>query len=400
LERINKNLLFVTLSRINSLEEHSIYSDLLKCFSNNGYNITIVSPVERRYNITTRIRVIDNITFLDVNTLNIQKTSIFEKGLGTILIKFNYILSIKKYLSNYSYDLVLYTTPPITFYPVIKYLKFKYKSFCYLLLKDIFPQNAVDLGIIKKNSILYYYFRNQEMKLYKISDFIGCMSKGNLEYILENNKFLNKKKVEVNPNSISLHKTIQYYYKKTNQTLRFIYGGNLGKPQGIPFLINAIKACSDIKDIEFIIAGNGTEDYLIKEWLKSDNPKNVTYFPMLPQLEYNKLLMSADIGLICLDKKFTIPNYPSRILSYMEYGMPIICLTDNITDVGKEAKENGYGFWCLSDDYITFKKYVLKLKNNPHLIYQMGKSSIKYLHENFEVSNTFNIIHKHLINKK
>jgi glycosyltransferase involved in cell wall biosynthesis len=400
LERINKNLIFVTLSRINSLEEHSIYSDLLKCFSNNGYNITIVSPVERRFKIGTRLREVNQITYLDVRTLNIQKTNFFEKGLGTILIKFNYIFSIKKYLSTRSYDLVLYTTPPITFYPVIKYLKLKYKSFCYLLLKDIFPQNAVDLGFIKKNSLLYHYFRNQEIKLYKISDFIGCMSRANLEYILRNNKFLDKKKVEVNPNSISINRINQYDNKKINQSLKLIYGGNLGKPQGIPYLINAIKACSDINNIEFVIAGNGTEDYLVKEWIKNENPKNVTYFPMLPQLEYDKLLLSADIGLICLDKKFTIPNYPSRILSYMEYGMPVICLTDDNTDVGKEARQNGYGYWCLSDDVITFKNLVLKFKNNPQIIYQMGQNSIKYLHENFEVSNSFNIIQKHLINRK
>ena len=400
MERINKNLIFVTLSRINSLEEHSIYSDLLKCFSNNGYNITIVSPVERRFNIGTRLREVNHITYLDVKTLNIQKTNFFEKGLGTILIKFNYIFSIKKYLSTRSYDLVLYTTPPITFYPVIKYLKFKYKSFCYLLLKDIFPQNAVDLGIIKKNSLLYHYFRNQEIKLYKISDFIGCMSMANLEYILRNNKFLDKKKVEVNPNSISINRINQYDNKKINQSLKLIYGGNLGKPQGIPYLINAIKACSDINNIEFVIAGNGTEDYLVKEWIKNENPKNVTYFPMLPQLEYDKLLLSADIGLICLDKKFTIPNYPSRILSYMEYGMPVICLTDDNTDVGKEARQNGYGYWCLSDDVIAFKNLVLKFKNNPQIIYQMGQNSIKYLHENFEVSNSFNIIQKHLINRE
>ncbi len=400
MERINKNLIFVTLSRINSLEEHSIYSDLLKCFSNNGYNITIVSPVERRFKIGTRLREVNQITYLDVRTLNIQKTNFFEKGLGTILIKFNYIFSIKKYLSTRSYDLVLYTTPPITFYPVIKYLKLKYKSFCYLLLKDIFPQNAVDLGFIKKNSLLYHYFRNQEIKLYKISDFIGCMSRANLEYILRNNKFLDKKKVEVNPNSISINRINQYDNKKINQSLKLIYGGNLGKPQGIPYLINAIKACSDINNIEFVIAGNGTEDYLVKEWIKNENPKNVTYFPMLPQLEYDKLLLSADIGLICLDKKFTIPNYPSRILSYMEYGMPVICLTDDNTDVGKEARQNGYGYWCLSDDVITFKNLVLKFKNNPQIIYQMGQNSIKYLHENFEVSNSFNIIQKHLINRK
>lgn len=400
MEKVNKNLIFVTLSRISSIEDQSIYSDLLKCFSENGYNVTIVSPVERKYNINTVLRESNNVTFLDVKTLNIQKANFIEKGIGSVLIKFQYITAIKKYLSNKSFDLVLYTTPPITFYSVIKYLKNKNNSFCYLLLKDIFPQNAVDLGIFKKNSLFYHYFRNQEIKLYKISDFIGCMSKGNVDYILNHNKYLNKNKIEVNPNSIFLKGINLEKKKQRNRNLKFIYGGNLGKPQGILYLINAIKSCSDIENVEFIIAGNGTEDYLVKDWISNDNPKNVTYFDMLPQIEYENLLKDADIGLICLDKRFTIPNYPSRLLSYMKYGIPVICLTDVNTDIGKNARENGYGFWCESDDYNTFKSYVFKFLNNPEIILQMGVNANKHLYENFEVSNSFNIIHKHLFYKK
>jgi len=399
LERVNKNLIFVTLSRIDSLEDHSIYSDLLKCFSNEGYNITIVSSFERRFGINTRLRLISNITFLDIKTLNIQKSNIIEKGLGTILIKYNYILALKKYLPNKKYDLILYTTPPITFFSVIKYLKNKYNSLTYLLLKDIFPQNAVDLGIINKNGLLYRYFRNQEIKLYKISDYIGCMSKANVEYILRHNKYLNINKVEVIPNSIFINRNFQKENLKINQKLKLLYGGNLGKPQGIQYLINAIKASLDIENTEFIIAGNGTEDYLIKEWIYKDNPRNVLYYEMLPQSEYQKLLISVDIGLICLDKKFTIPNYPSRLLSYMEYGLPVICLTDNNTDIGKDAEENGYGFYCLSDDTESFRKYILNLKNNPQIIKQMSQNSLKYLNQNFNVINSFDIIQKHLLNK-
>ena len=399
MEKINKSLIFITLSRINSLEDRSIYSDLLKYFFNNGYDITVVSSIERNYGINTRLRVLNNITYLDVKTLNIQKSNIIEKGIGTILIQYNYISAIKKYLSTKSYDLILYTTPPITFFSVIKFLKNKYKSICYLLLKDIFPQNAVDLGIINYRCLLYYYFRNLEIKLYKISDHIGCMSQKNVDYILKQNKFLDNRKVEINPNSIAVQVSISKEKKKINQPLRLVYGGNLGKPQGIDYLICAIKACSDLKNIEFIIAGNGTEDYIIKDWIKNENPLNVLYFEMLPQDDYKVLLSNSDIGIICLDKKFTIPNYPSRILSYMENSMPVICLTDINTDIGKDAEENGYGFWCESDDVNRFRKIILRFQNNPEIIAQMGKNANKYLQDNFDVSNSFKIIHKHILYK-
>ena len=100
--------------------------------------------------------------------------------------------------------MILYSTPPITLTNLIKRLKKVSNAKTYLLLKDIFPQNAVDLNLLKHGGILYNYFRKQEKVLYKISDFIGCMSPANLKYVLDNNPQIEKKKLEVNPNSIEV----------------------------------------------------------------------------------------------------------------------------------------------------------------------------------------------------
>src|SRR5699024_8531098 len=134
---------------------------------------------------------------------NITKTSFLEKGISTLLLEYQYIKAIKKYLYLESFDLILYSTPPITFNSVIKYIKKRDNALSYLLLKDIFPQNEVDLGLFKKHSIINMYFRYKEKQLYRNSDAIGCMSKANVNYIIKNNK-IKKEKIEVNPNSVQI----------------------------------------------------------------------------------------------------------------------------------------------------------------------------------------------------
>jgi hypothetical protein len=78
------------------------------------------------------------------------------------------------------------------------------QAISYLLLKDIFPQNAVDIGMFGKNSLFYRMFRKKEVDLYKNSDFIGCMSPANVKFVIEHNNFIEPNRVEVAPNSIEI----------------------------------------------------------------------------------------------------------------------------------------------------------------------------------------------------
>ena len=283
---------------------------------------------------------------------------------------------------------------------LIVYLKKISNAKTYLLLKDIFPQNAVDLNIIKKDSFIYKYFRNKEKKLYKISDFIGCMSPANLNYLLKNNPDLKITKLEVNPNSIEvkekpLQSNIDLYakYNIPRGKIIFIFGGNLGVPQGIEYLKKSIENCKSIKEAFFLIVGDGTEYHKFNNWIQIESIYNTLLIKELPKTEFDEILNLSHVGLIFLNPLFTIPNFPSRILSYMQNSQPIICATDSVTDIGEIAVENNFGYKCLTSDLDTFSEYVVKLLNN-ELRTQMGINAFNYLKKEYDVHITYEKIIK------
>lgn len=319
-------------------------------------------------------------------------------------MEYQYQQAIHTYWKDVKFDLILYSTPPITFNKVIASLKIRYGAKTYLLLKDIFPQNAVDLGMFSKSSLFYWLFRKKEKQLYKLSDYIGCMSPANVEYVLKHNRFVNSNKVEVCPNSIELKKGNEYLIDRktlltklnipTNKLL-FIYGGNLGRPQGVDFLMDVIEANEARDDTYFIIVGNGTEYGRISQFFEINSPRNSSLLSSLPKEEYDNLVKVCDVGLIFLDRRFTIPNYPSRLLSYLENGMPVLFATDLNTDIGRIAETNGYGMWTESGDLHRFMKLVDNLVSDKDLMKIMGKNAYSYLCANYTVQNSYRIIMKH-----
>jgi glycosyltransferase involved in cell wall biosynthesis len=394
------NILFITLIKINSLEDRGIYDELLKKFDEEGHSIHVVSPNERRERKKTELIINNGLQLLKVKTFNIQKSNLFEKGLGTLAIEYQYLFAIKKYFKNVKFDLVLYSTPPITFTKVINFIKKRDKACSYLLLKDIFPQNAVDMGFIKKNGFLHKFFQKKERQLYEVSDYIGCLSKANIDYLKNHNLYLDFNKVEINPNTIS-PKYISYsssekeYIKlKYNIPLGkkiFIYGGNLGKPQGVEFLLDTILMCKR-SDVYFLIIGSGTKFNLIKNWFNNVNPQNATLLSFLPKNDYDKLLAACDVGLVFLHKDFTIPNYPSRLLSYLEMKMPVIAATDSNTDVGSDIEKNKCGYWVLSGDSLGMKNTIDNLMNDDQLFADMKENAWTFLLNEFTSDKSFRLI--------
>ena len=305
--------------------------------------------------------------------------------------------AIQKYWKNIRFNLILYSTPPITFNRIIASLKKRYNAKSYLLLKDIFPQNAVDLGMFSKNSLLYKFFRRKEERLYQLSDYIGCMSPANVEYLLKHNQFIKAETVELCPNSIELQKNSEWLESDRKALLRnlnipidkllFIYGGNLGRPQGVDFLMKVIAANENRDDTFFVIVGNGTEYGKMKRWFESNTLRNACLLSSLPKENYDKLVRSCDIGLIFLDKHFTIPNYPSRLLSYLENGMPVLLATDVNTDIGRIAEVNGYGLWTESGNLDMFMELVAWMSENREQRKVMGEKGYSYLLSNYTVEN-------------
>jgi len=405
------NIIFLTLVRIANIEDKGIYTDLMRKFRDSGHHVYIISPVERRLGLKTGVVHEVGVDILNVRTFNVQKTSAIEKGLGTLLIEWQFKRAIKKFFKGTEFDLILYSTPPITFSSVVRCLKRNNsRAISYLLLKDIFPQNAVDLGMFSKRSFIYRYFRYKEKELYRNSDYIGCMSPANVDFLLKHNPGIHDDRVEVAPNSIELNdirlqadeekSEYNYIRKKYNlptDRLIFIYGGNLGKPQGIDFLIKCLDAVKGRMDCHFVVVGNGTEYQKLEEWYQSNHDKshmiNVTIRKGLPKEDYDLLVRHCDVGLIFLDHRFSIPNYPSRLLSYLKNKKPVICATDPNTDIGRIAEDNGYGMCCESinpEDFVALVNRMIRSN-----IKDMGNCGYEFMKQNYLVEHTYDVILKH-----
>lgn len=406
------NLLFITLLDIRSVFEHNLYSDLMREFAKNGHDVSIISPIERRCREETHMveepigEANNCVHILKLKTGNIQKTKIIEKGISTALLESQLKLGVKRFFSNKRFDLVLYSTPPITIGSVVEYVKQRDNATTYLMLKDIFPQNAVDLGMLTKTGIkglLYRYLRNKEKKLYAISDRIGCMSQANKKYILEHNSGITSDQVEICPNCIEVRDLritqqerdeIREKYALPKDKKIFVYGGNLGKPQGIPFIIQCLKSQENSDNAFFLIVGNGTEYDKLEIYLDEAKPTNMKLMQWIPKDEYHRLIAACDVGMIFLDYRFTIPNFPSRLLSYMEVGIPVLACTDPNTDIGKVIVDGGFGWWCESNDVDRFVELVAEIERDTRCF---SEQSFGYLKNHYSVDVAYNCIAKELV---
>ena len=394
-------VLLISISSLPHMSEHSISLDLLHEFRRNGHEVFVVCARERKENLPTELTEEDGIRVLRVKIGNNKNASIIEKGLTTVMLPHFYIKAIKKHFADVRFDLVLYPTPPVTQVKTVKYIKKRDGARSYLMLKDIFPQNAVDIGMMSKSGVkglLYKHFRKQEKELYAVSDRIGCMSQANCDYVLRNNPEVDAGKVEICPNAVEIidmrisdeeRVKIREKYEIPLDRKVFVYGGNLGRPQGIPFLMECLEKQTENTKAYFLIVGNGTEYGKLEAWFNDKKPSNMKLMKRLPKEDYDQLVAGCDVGMIFLDHRFTIPNFPSRILSYMQAGLPVLACTDPNTDVGQVIVDGGFGWWCESNDADCFAKTVECACNDTEA---RGNQAFEYLKEHYSANLSYQTI--------
>jgi glycosyltransferase involved in cell wall biosynthesis len=395
------NVLFLMISFPDIGEHSNHYTDLTEEFSKNGHNVYIATLLEKKYNQNTYLEKVKKLNILRIKAGDwFDTNSVIKKGLTLVTIANYFKKAINKYFSNIKFDLVIYPTPPITFAPTVKYIKKRDKCKTYLILRDIFPQGIRDLGLLN-NQLLFNYFRKKEKQLYDISDYIGCMSDGNINYVLEHNN-IDKNKLEILYNwgksNYNNRLSDVNYKKKYGLKEKFIavFGGNIGLPQELEFLLELAKEYKERDNIVFLIIGRGAQKQKIVNLIKSKKISNVIVKDFIPRNEYYNLIKQCDIGLINLSRKFTIPNIPSKTTDYFEAGIPILASTDRNTDYKdlliKKAKA---GLWSETGDLDTYKKNFEKLFNNKKLREKLGKNGRKFYEENLIIDRAYQIINRH-----
>lgn len=395
------NILFLFIAYPKNDQNKSIYTDLVEEFAKNRHNVYVVAP---NINEKTTFQKENGIPVLRVETKNIFNVNIFVKGINILRLPVLYKKAIDTHLKNINFDWIISATPPITFASLINSLKQKMSCRSYLIVRDIFPQNAKDLGLIK-NPFIFYLFRMQEKMLYKNSDILGCMSNGNIKYLQKHNPTIPINKYSLLPNWIKIEiiselseERKQQIKKKYDIGNKFIalFGGNLGKPQRIDFILELAKKCKTNNDILFLLIGDGTEKETIKETIIKENLSNVRVYEMIHRDEYKNLSQVCDIGMVNLSEKFSIPNIPSRTLAYWEASIPILAAIDKNTDYGEMLDSEYGGLWSITGDIESYYSNLLRFKNDPTLKAEMGRNGREALSNRYSVKNAYQNIINHI----
>ena len=387
------NVIFLMISYPDVKKHANLYSDLAIEFHNRGHHVYVIvanGPNASKYEVEEGINV------LRLRTLELFNTTPIKKGIANVLLPHQFTLAIKRHFSDVRFDLVVAPTPPITFVNTIRFIKNRDGSKIYLVLRDIFPQNAKDLELIR-NPLLFVFFRRKEKYLYSICDYIGCMSQGNVDYLMKHNRELDPGKVGLLPNWLRTPVYVEPFGNLRSELGldgKFIalFGGNIGKPQKVDLILKLAKECENYTDAVFLVIGKGTEKRKIEQLIQNRHIKNVILKDFIPRSKYIELIKECDLGLVTLNDKFTIPNIPYRTLGYWSAKIPILAAVDRSTDYGKLLEESGGGLWSISGDLQTFKDNFDKIYKNQDLRKEMGRKGYEYLVENLTPEKSYDRI--------
>ncbi|WP_303964806.1 glycosyltransferase family 4 protein [Sporosarcina ureae] len=382
----------------------TIYTDLAEALHEAGHEVTVAVSEQAKNKRITEIKQERGFDVLRIVTGNYYDVGLIEKGITTLKIPVLMKRGITKHLKDRIFDFILFEAPPVTNADLISWAKKQFNCPAYLMLKDIFPQNAIDLGMMKRTSLIYHFFKSKEHKLLQTADLIGCMSNANLQYIRAHNSWIESSRIEIFPNTKKIsnsNNVLRMHPHSMREQLGipkdscvFLFGGNMGKPQYIDFLCQVIDGCKDEGNMYFLFVGRGTDRVKLEKEIEEKSIKNARIIENLPRNEYEQITKESDVGLIVLDPRFSIPNFPSRILSYMEYGKPVIAATDDVTDLKDLIKDADCGEWVWSGDVDTFINKAKEMSTSKRL-HVMGRNGRIYLEENFKVHRSVEILEGH-----
>ncbi len=320
-----------------------------------------------------------------IKTLRHHNVNYIFRGISQILMPFYFKKEIRKHSIPIP-DVVVIYSPPLTLSKVGIFLKKKYGAKLILNVQDLFPQNAIDLGVLK-NELLVKYFEKMENNAYFFSDSIAVHSEGNRRYLIDQKK-VSKDKVDILHNWIDTSAFVdqeKYDFRKEfslENKFVFLFAGVIGPSQYLDLIIDIANDVQDKKDIRFLFVGDGAEKNRLIE--KSSNLENILFKPFVSSDLYPALVSSVDVGLVCLSPANKTPVVPGKILGYMAGALPVIAFLHEESDGHKVIKESKSGISVLSGNYEKALEALLEIYNRKDLLSSYGQNGLEYVNKNFE----------------
>jgi glycosyltransferase involved in cell wall biosynthesis len=327
--------------------------DLCLEFLNQGHLVTVLLP-SNDIKVPWTIENFNEIQLIRLKAPKIKDINYFWRTVNETLTPFSMYYNLKKSkLGIENWDGVVWYSPSIFLAPLANIIKKKNKIKAYLIIRDIFPNWAVDMGLISKYSLINLYFSLVAKYQYSVADFIGVQTDGNLIYFKNTKEYFNNK-IQVLHNWLGNDFNVQAKIRISKTKLAnckvFIYAGNMGVAQGLNLIIDLAKHFSFRKDIGFLFVGRGGEVSRLKNKVVENKIDNVLFCDEINPNEIADLYAQCVAGIVSLDSRHKSHNIPGKFLTYMQNGLPVLAKINKGNDLERIIQIENVGQVSVNDD--------------------------------------------------
>jgi glycosyltransferase involved in cell wall biosynthesis len=324
--------------------------DLTREFIKRGHLVSVILPTSSQIE-NWSLENFEGAQVLRVKAPRTKEVGKVRRTLAEILMPFYMLKNYRQSpFASEKWDAVLWYSPSIFHGPFVYLIKKNKGLVSYLIIRDIFPEWAVDVGLLNRG-LTYMFFLGVARFQYSIADVIGIQTLGNQKYFKD---WLKRpgRRLEVLQNwldepsnarcSIQLNKSVLVGRRI------FVYAGNMGIAQRLEIVVDLAMRLIKRIDIGFLFVGRGSSVKGLKDLVSMYKLNNVLFLDEIDPDEIPDLYAQCTAGLVVLDPKHKSHNIPGKFITYMQNGLPVLAIINEGNDLASVIRAEEVGQVCES----------------------------------------------------
>lgn len=319
--------------------------DLARELAAQRHDVTVIVP-EPGLPLPWRIDRMEGVEVLRLPTLATKDIGYVRRTIAEALLPVRMLRGLRRSpLGPTRWQAVVWYSPSIFLGFLAGALKRASACRGYLILRDIFPEWAVDMGLMRRG-LAYALFKLVERHQYSVADVIGVQSASNLPYLSDWERRPGRR-LEVLHNWLAPATDAGCSIAIASTPLAgrkvLVYAGNMGVAQGMDILLDVATALRPRADIGLLFVGRGSDVPRLRELAAARSLSNVLFFEEIDPAEIPGLLRQCHVGLVALDPRHRTHNVPGKFLAYLQAGLPVLARINAGNDLIALIETHGVG---------------------------------------------------------
>jgi len=362
--------------------------DLAREFVSQGHEVTVLVPSVAR-STPWEIDTVEGVQVLSVAAATTKDVGYLRRTIAEALLPFKMLRGLRNSpLGGVQWQAAIWYSPSIFLGILVGALRRSTRCRSYLILRDIFPEWAVDMGLLRKG-LAYRFFKGIEWIQYAVADVIGVQSPSNLDYLARWAKKPGRR-LEVLHNWLAAAPNVgcSVCVEKTPLAGRtvLVYAGNMGVAQGMDILLDLAARLKVRDDVGFLFVGRGSEVSRLRAQAESRALDNVIFFDEIEPAEMPGLLGQCHIGVVALDPRHRTHNVPGKFVAYMQAGLPVLARINAGNDLAALIGKEHVGYAYVGESPDSLQMLAEELCNNRALRNEMSLNALRLAQSAFSVS--------------